>query len=159
MDYTVLVPDLLNEINKLRQVMIQQEVKSIPPSEARIALWKKLNRGFPENTTNFKKDNWLKWLGEMETAVKESKNVITFIDAIKTSLGVNGELATLNYNFDSLIAKLQAFDNAIQSHSETGWRRTINRRAVIFRHILDRYFADEWDIQSTGDHFDLTRRL
>lgn len=60
--------------------------------------------------------------------------------------------------YKSLVDALNNIRPAFVSYSKQGASVTKNRRFAVYSRILDKYFADKWDVQTQHDTFYLTRK-
>lgn len=56
------------------------------------------------------------------------------------------------------IKQLEYFMTVIASYSQSGVYVKQNRRFQVYSKILNKFFANDWNIQTYGDHFTLTRK-
>lgn len=56
------------------------------------------------------------------------------------------------------IAQLEYFMTVIRSYSTEGVLVKQNRRFQVYSKILNKFFSNDWNIQTYGDHFTLTRK-
>lgn len=127
----------------------------IEPSQRTIDLYKKLNKQIiPQQ--NFNKDSWMQWISEVKLAINNLNNY-KLEEQINTLIGQQ-HIGKMPLDVNDLINNLKILNNAIASNTESGYKRTINRRASIYKKILDRDFAQNWDINMTGNKFTLNRK-
>lgn len=147
-------PKALLELSKFSHAIQSYQPKLIQPSQTKIELWKRLGRGHPEPLYDFSKDVWMRLIPNIEDSINNNKRIDGFINELK----IAEKFKPLNYDVTSLIEALTDFDNALESNSEQGWRRTRNRRASIYSKLINKIMTDEWDIENNGTRFYLTRK-
>jgi hypothetical protein len=146
------------ELRKFAQEVQQHQVQMVPPSETKINLWQKLNRGDPQPMPDFRKDIWTKWVANVNSAIEGTGQLSDLVNQLKTGIGV-GDFTILYNNLDPLINALTNLSNAFISNSPEGWKKTKNRRTAIYTKLVQRHMANEWDIKINGDWFYLTRKM
>lgn len=150
-------PKLLELLNQFESVVQNHQVQMVPPSQYRIDLFKKLNRGVPVPTPDFNKNAWQNWIKLTINAVQNNERLIGNINGLKTGIG-NGDFSVLHFDFNNLVDTMTNFSNAVESNSPEGWTKTRNRRTAIYTKLVNRYMADKWDVEIRGDWFYLTRK-
>jgi hypothetical protein len=129
-----------------------------PPSPVRVALYQKLGKPLPSAEPDFDAAPWLRWIGEVRAAVakQDGYTLEPLIESLKSSVHT-GRFAKLGLDLTPLVQNMEGLGNALMSHSPSGWRRTENRRAVIYSKLAGRYFGDGWDVSIQGTRFEITR--
>ena len=150
-------PQLLKAIDDLDQVILSYKPQMIPPSQTKLDLWQKLNRGIPEPEADFRPEVWHNWLNKLRKAIQDNQIVDGFVDTIKTVIGTN-KFKPLGIDLTSFVTALEDYSNAVLSNTERGWIRRRNRRASIYDTLLKRYFTDSWIIERDGNFFRLFRK-
>lgn len=135
--YKKLIPSL---IAKLKRDINEPEF--IPPNDTIIGLYKKLNKPVPDQVPH---------------------KVHSLLKSIEERVGKNEEIDDLIYPLENqypnheLAQVLKRYNDAVKSNTPMGLVIKRNRRKNVYKRIVERYFADEWNISIKGDYFELTR--
>lgn len=149
---------VLLDLNYFESKIKLHIIKFIEPSEITKNLYRKLDKPIPEARPDLDKSLWLNWIEKLKLAIENNQDLQEYIDNLITFRSINHKYIIENLNIDNLISSLRNLNNAINSNTEKGYSRTINRRASIYKRILDKDFSKYWNIQQDGDRFTLTRK-
>lgn len=150
-------PRALAELQNFEAIVMGHQVQMIPPTQRKIDLWQKLNRGDPQPTPDFRKDGWVRWIAQAKEAIVNNDSENKIVDGLLTGQGI-GDFNPIGFDPTNLISALSDFFNAVKSNTESGWTRKRNRRTAIYTRLVQKHMAEDWDIEISGDWFYLTRK-
>jgi hypothetical protein len=152
----------IKELSRFEAVLRSHRPQMVPPSASKLALFQKLNKPMPQPEADFDAKPWLNLAANVQAIIGNPSQqnggyaLIPLIDSLKTT-SYMGKFGLIGYDASSLIARLEDVANAQMSNSQSGWRRTENRRAAIYTKLVQKYFGDGWTISIRGDRFEITR--
>jgi hypothetical protein len=129
--------------------------------ERRNTLLARLNRPL-ETSVNMVDPNLANALSQMhafinqpfdETSLERYSKLLTAIEHSSSHYVYN------NTSFPKVINDLHEFKLIVRSYSKHGAEITSNRRASVYSKLIQKFFSDNWNIETQGAHFTLTRKL
>lgn len=120
------------------------------------ALRAKLNKPLETTAIVIYKDQLLHTLSELETNIETIE-----ADQIRDLIRYMNEYSknVLKWpEFEQLMKLLYEFQKVLSSYSEKGALIHRNRRQDLYSKLVDKYLSNDWDIETTGTMFYLTRK-
>lgn len=140
----------LQLLSNLASSINSYQVKMIQPN---VDLWKKLNRPIPPDRPDVDKALFNKIIVQFENLIQSNQSIQ---DLLNNTYHKFEELNKFGIDTTEFLKTIKNLSNAIESNTPWGWRRTINRRAVLWEKLMTRYFPD-WTLKKDGNFFELTR--
>jgi hypothetical protein len=163
MDAVTLIKNTNEILNQFKNAIKSHVTTMLPPNQQRIDLFNKLNRPIPGPEPDFNKEKWLEFIRDINiymTAQPQSnqgRELEVFIYNLRNEIE-RGSFKYLDFDIERLYEYLKDTSIAIQSLSQEGYLRKENRRAAIYKRLVEKYFSSGWDITISGDRFTLTRK-
>jgi len=156
LDDKTIVSDTLMHLDQLKNIISSHQIKMIPPSQQRIDLFRKLNRPDPIPQPDINQKRWLNWIDNVKESIKNQQPFV--LESALTELHSGTELDSIGYNSEKLISSLRELINVFKSRTPEGFIKVKNRRAEIYKKLMDRHMTDKWNVEIKGDYFYLTRK-
>lgn len=144
----------LKELEKFRQILVHFPVKMIPPSQSRIDLFQRLNKGMPQPLPNLDTHKAIQFIDEY---ISNIDNPTYSADGFLNNILYMADFEKFKINTDQLIYALRNLEMA-QKSQQGGYSIVRNRRAAVYEKLLQRYFSNEWDIKKYHTSFTLNRK-
>jgi hypothetical protein len=152
------------ELENFKKALQNHRVRFLPLTPLRISLFQKLGRE-PQPQPDVDVEQWLEWVEEIEKSLGEKRpewlharleeKLSNLMGAVQID-----RLQHLNFNIENFTKIMEEYVVAVKSNTEQGLQKKTNRRANVYRRILNRYFADDWNIKiSNNCNFYLTRKV
>jgi hypothetical protein len=140
----------LQLLNNLAARVNSYQVKMIKPN---VDLWKKLNRPIPPEKPDLDQPSLNKLIIEFQKLIESNQSIK---ELLNNNLYKLEELNKLGIDTTEFLNVIKNLSNAIESNMPWGWRRNLNRRAIVWEKLVNKYFAD-WILKKDGVNFELTR--
>jgi hypothetical protein len=128
--------------------------KEIEPSQKQIDLYKKVNRPLPKfyNIQNYDKivdalKNLLANKDNNQYIYSNGYSIVGYFNPTIENSKMLNDISDAHSNFV----------NSMKSNTEDGVQIKKNRRAVVYKKLIDKFLSD-WDVNIDGDHFQLLKK-
>lgn len=162
-DITQPKEQLLAVLRQFYSALKAHVVKEIPYTAAQIQTWNTF--GFkkrPATRPDLDRDAYIRTCGEIARYLQANQSVQISgpVDALisHADSGYLNALANGPQLVQQLYAAIQAYNRAWYSNTEQGYNQVRNRRTAIYTKLVQRYFAQDWDISIDDNFFALTRK-
>ena len=149
MDINRFKPVALQELAKMRNMIISHQVKMMKPNAE---LFARLGRAVPPDYPDLDKDKYLKILSAYELQIDSVG------DLLNNTTHLFQDLGRLNIDASGFIDAMKRLWEAQESNTERGFQRHRNRREFVWEKLMNRYFSD-WLMEKNGVKFRLSRKL
>lgn len=147
---------LNSQIDYFSNVLRRFPVEMIPPSQSRIDLFARLNRGVPEPLPNLDTKLLLNLMDDLKMSLESPESSRPAINNVMEKL-YSVDWKQFNIDPKPMQMAIKDFEGALESNTESGWRKFKNRRESVYEKLVQRYFARDWKISKSGTFFTLTK--
>lgn len=147
---------LNSQIDYFSNVLRRFPVEMIPPSQSRIDLFARLNRGVPEPLPNLDTKLLLNLMDDLKMSLESPESSRPAINNVMEKL-YSVDWKQFNIDPKPVQMAIKDFEGALESNTESGWRKFKNRRESVYEKLVQRYFARDWKISKSGTFFTLTK--
>lgn len=146
--------------SKLVSIVITPEMTQAALDKRNI-LMTKLNKPLVTDVVVIYKDELLQLLSQVKKFIEKgqlSVDDISQFDQLYYSIQRHNIRVETWPEYLELMKAMDGLRTALTSHSSGGVKVTKNRRFEIYSKMLNKYFANEWDIETYHTTFNLTRK-
>jgi hypothetical protein len=154
--------ELLKAIKMVKEQLEQYEATIVQPSKMRLELSQM--SGKPLQTLyDINKSEYIELLNSLINSIQtDNQNLFGLEWDLQTKIHNDKSWKNIyNSKIDPneiLLNKLNLYTTAVKSNKPEGTIIQTNRRANVYERLLNKYFANEWDIKKNGDFFEMTKK-
>lgn len=160
LDFSKMKDDLLNRLKKFLSNVKNTEPKILEPTERMRELAAQFGRD-PVYRPEFDKEKLITIITKAINFIKEEN---PFIEGILRYIEneYTGEVGSVVFKifpeFTEIHEMLKKAEKIILSNTKEGYKQKRNRREAIYTKLINRYFADKWEISKYYDKFTMVRK-
>ncbi len=157
LDFSNMKDNLLSKLKKFLSDVKSTEPKILEPTERMRDLAAKLGRD-PVYRPEFDKEKLITMITNAITYVKEENPYIEGILRYIENDYTGSVVFKIFPEFTEIHEMLKKATKIVLSNTEEGYKQKRNRREAIYTKLMDRYFADKWEISKSYDMFTMVRK-